>query len=51
MKIYKPDLLPVSLKQFVEAVRKVLLSDGHAEYENRKPTEAERKEKWRLDSR
>ena len=38
---------------FMEAIRKVLLSpvDSHAEYENRKPTEEERHEKWRLERR
>ena len=37
----------------MEAICKVLLAKpaSHAEYENRKPTEEERHERWRLEKR
>ena len=47
------DFKSASLDEFMEAIRKVLLtkSTGHAAYENRKPTQEERHEKWRLEYR
>lgn len=44
---------PVSLDLLVEAIRKVLLAkvSSRAEYENRKPTQEERHERWRLEKR
>ncbi len=43
----------ITWEEFEEAVRKILLAKPvrRAEYENRKPTEEERNERWRLEKR